>query len=136
MESYRMAFVVVPVLMAATTLAVNASASPVKTSLGSTDSACVHMVPSGGSVDIQSMEVRSISGDIVAKHDHCSASSPGKGVPPNLPPQNAAWYASEGAPSIAINGSSEPFNKLTASFSVPNVPSPPAPDTPIIYFFP
>lgn len=121
-----------------------ASAHAVATPIGQVDSACVHEIPRGASVDVQTGDV-TINNARIQRFDPCNASigtnsqassaSSRKVITPGPPVQLSEWYDVVNADAPNINGLSQ-FNYFTVLFTVPQNPTPPGGDTPVFFFFP
>ena len=78
----------------------NGQAKTMVTPLGEADDSCVHAIPKGGSINVQTGDVL-VNGAIVGHHDSCAVSS----APLRVPQQSDALPASgatvaSGAPGV------------------------------------
>jgi hypothetical protein len=97
------------------------------------DSACVHQVPNGASIDGQGNV--SVNGNIIAHYDPCTAAQmniqpAGDVEPPGI---YHAWIENTDTTAVELNGLAQ-FNYLNASWKVPQSPS--EYSSQLLYFFP
>jgi len=120
---------------------ISAWATPVLTASGFVDRSCVHQVPKGASVDVQSGDVL-LNGVVVQHYDLCNNAQTGVG--PLAPastsgaPQGASpggWYQTVAANAQLLNGMKQ-FDALEVSFTVPPAPNVPKTDTAVWFLFP
>jgi hypothetical protein len=118
------------VVMTWMTIAGVAMAKTVTTPFGPSDDSCVHEIPSGASVDVQTGDVYLNSATV----DHFASCtvSPTTTASVSVPP--IQWYEWSNANAKNV-GSLAQFDQLEVSWSVPSEPSNQG-GSPLIYFFP
>ena len=111
------------------------SAKTVSTPFGHADDSCVHEIPNGGVIDVQTGDV-TVNKNVVTHLDSCTTSP----FPLQTPSRNGGapttvdWYEWSWATATNIDGLAQ-FDNLTTSWFVPENPSVPSNDTSVQYYF-